>query len=74
MSSSNSFSLFVPIVVALGGFIFGFDASVISGVVGFVSSEFKLNELHHGFVVASPTLGAVFSSLFSCPLADPLAL
>ncbi len=70
MSKSISTSVFYSVVVALGGFIFGFDASVISGVVGFVTTEFKLNELQQGFVVSAPTLGAVAGSFFAGPLAD----
>ncbi|NQZ81729.1 MAG: MFS transporter, partial [Colwellia sp.] len=63
-----STSIFYAVVVALGGFIFGFDASVISGVVGFVTTEFQLNEWQQGFVVSAPTLGAVIGSLFAGPL------
>jgi sugar porter (SP) family MFS transporter len=63
-------SVYFAIVVALGGFVFGFDASVISGVVGFVTTEFKLNDWQQGFVVSSPTLGALFGSLFAGFFAD----
>ncbi len=70
MSHSVSTSIFYAVVVALGGFIFGFDASVISGVVGFVTTEFQLNEWQQGFVVSAPTLGAVVGSLFAGPLSD----
>lgn len=63
-------SVYFAIVVALGGFVFGFDASVISGVIGFVSTEFKLDEWQQGFVVSSPTLGALFGSLFAGFFAD----
>ncbi|NQZ89872.1 MAG: sugar porter family MFS transporter [Colwellia sp.] len=70
MSNSISTSVFYAVVVALGGFIFGFDASVISGVVGFVTTEFQLNEWQQGFVVSAPTLGAVIGSLFAGPLSD----
>lgn len=63
-------SIMLAITVALGGFIFGFDASVISGVVGFVSIEFQLNEWQQGFVVSSPTLGAVIGSLLAGVSAD----
>ncbi|MGJ8692335.1 MAG: sugar porter family MFS transporter [Thalassotalea sp.] len=70
MKKSISPSLYFAIVVALGGFIFGFDASVISGVVGFVSDEFNLNEWQQGFVVSSPTLGALLGSFFAGPCAD----
>jgi len=70
MFSSKSTSIFYAVVVALGGFIFGFDASVISGVVSFVTTEFQLNEWQQGFVVSAPTLGAVIGSLFAGPLSD----
>jgi SP family arabinose:H+ symporter-like MFS transporter len=32
---------YVSIIVALGGFLMGFDASVISGVVKFIEPEFN---------------------------------
>lgn len=57
-------------IVALGGFVFGFDASVISGVVGFVSVEFGLNPWQTGFVVSSPTLGAIIASAAAAPISD----
>ena len=50
--------------------MFGFDASVISGVVGFVSAEFELNSWQTGFVVSAPTLGAVIAAMSGGPLAD----
>lgn len=70
MTKKISASVYFAIVVALGGFIFGFDASVISGVIGFVSDEFGLNEWQQGFVVSSPTLGALFGSMFAGVCAD----
>lgn len=70
MSHRVSYNLFVTVIIALGGFVFGFDASVISGVVGFVTTEFQLNEVQQGFVVSSPTLGAALGSIFAGPLAD----
>lgn len=64
------YNVITAVIVALGGFIFGFDASVISGVVGFVTVEFSLNELQQGMIVGAPTLGAVLGSLFAGPSAD----
>ncbi len=60
----------LAIIVSIGGFIFGFDASVISGVVGFVTAEFSLNAWQQGFVVSAPTLGAVLASIGAGPLSD----
>ncbi len=63
-------ALTCAIVVSLGGFVFGFDASVISGVVGFVAAEFRLDDWQTGFVVSSPTLGAMIASVMAGPMAD----
>ena len=40
-------SLFIAFVVSLGGFLFGFDAGIISGVMSYVGPEFNLNDTKH---------------------------
>jgi sugar porter (SP) family MFS transporter len=56
--------------VSLGGFLFGFDASVISGVITFIIPEFGLNDWELGLVVGAPTLGGMVAALVAAPLAD----
>ena len=58
------------LIVALGGFLMGFDASVISGVVGFIEIEFSLTKLQLGWSVASLTLTATVAMTFAGPLSD----
>lgn len=58
------------LIVALGGFLMGFDASVISGVVTFIEKEFGLNKFEVGWAVASLTASATLSIMFAGPLAD----
>jgi MFS family permease len=58
------------LIVALGGFLMGFDASVISGVVGFIEAEFALSKAQLGFSVASLTLTATLAMMVAGPLAD----
>ena len=58
------------LIVALGGFLMGFDASVISGVVGFIETEFALTKGQLGFSVASLTLTATLAMMVSGPLSD----
>jgi MFS family permease len=43
MKTLNPYVVFVSLVVALGGFVSGFDATVISGAVPFVKKYFDLN-------------------------------
>ncbi|MGD0262074.1 MAG: sugar porter family MFS transporter [Verrucomicrobiota bacterium] len=42
MTQSNRFTVLVALVVALGGFVWGFDATVISGAVPFIQKYFML--------------------------------
>jgi MFS family permease len=48
----------------------GFDASVISGVVGFIETEFTLTKAQLGFSVASLTLTSTLAMMLAGPLAD----
>ncbi|MFT4993834.1 MAG: MFS family permease, partial [Paraglaciecola sp.] len=68
MSSAFRYTL----IVSMGGFIFGFDASVISGAVGFVTTEFDLSTWQQGFVVSSPTLGGILATLTAGALSDSI--
>lgn len=58
------------LIVALGGFLMGFDASVISGVVGFIEIEFALSKLQLGWAVSSLTLTSTLAMLVAGPLSD----
>jgi MFS family permease len=60
----------VALTVALGGFLMGFDASVISGVVSFIETEFALNSIQVGWAVASLTLTSTLAMMLSGPLSD----
>ncbi|MEJ6473205.1 sugar porter family MFS transporter [Pseudoalteromonas piscicida] len=60
------------LIVSLGGFIFGFDASVISGAIGFISEAFKLTAWQQGIVVSAPTLGGLIATLMAGPVADAI--
>lgn len=58
------------IIVSLGGFIFGFDASVISGTIGQISVEFGLDSVQQGAVVAAPTLGGILATISAGYISD----
>jgi SP family arabinose:H+ symporter-like MFS transporter len=61
---------YVSIIVALGGFLMGFDASVISGVVKFIEPEFNLSKIELGWAVASLSLTATLAMVTAGPLSD----
>ncbi len=62
----------IALIVALGGLLMGFDASVISGVVRFIEPEFNLTKLELGWAVASLTLTATMAMLLAGPLSDKI--
>ena len=70
MNSANRYSVTIAIIVALGGFLMGFDASVISGVVGFIEPEFGLSKFELGWAVASLTLTSTLAMMVSGPISD----
>ncbi len=62
--------VYVALIVALGGFLMGVDASVISGVVGFIEPEFQLSKIELGRAVAALTLTATRSMMIAGPASD----
>lgn len=52
-------------IVAIGGFIFGLDAALISGTVNFITQEFGLTNLQLGTAVSAPALGVLLALPFA---------
>ena len=63
-------ALFIAFVVSLGGFLFGFDAGIISGVMSFAGPQFNLNDSQTGWVVSSPSFAAMIAMLVAGRLSD----
>jgi SP family arabinose:H+ symporter-like MFS transporter len=70
LNTNILYTMRVALIVALGGFLMGFDASVISGVVTFIGPEFELSNIELGWAVASLTLTSTFAMMVSGPLSD----
>jgi sugar porter (SP) family MFS transporter len=51
------------LVAALGGFLFGFDTAVISGVEKSIQVLWNLDNFAHGFTVASALIGTVVGAI-----------
>jgi sugar porter (SP) family MFS transporter len=70
MKKNQVFVTRIAMIVALGGFLMGFDASVISGVVGFIEPEFSLTKFQLGWAVGSLTLTSTLAMMVAGPLSD----
>ena len=51
------------VIVSLGGFLFGFDTAVISGVEKTIQAIFSLTSVEHGFTISSALIGTVIGAL-----------
>jgi sugar porter (SP) family MFS transporter len=58
------------LIVALSGFLMGFDGSLFTGAVIFIDAEFGLNEFELGWAVTSMAVASTISIFVSGPLAD----
>jgi len=70
MAKKSTFTYKVAAIVALGGLLMGFDASVVSGVNKFVQIDFKLTDAQLGLSVGSLTFVAAVAMLFSGTVSD----
>lgn len=70
MTSTTKKTWFIAFVVSLGGFLYGFDAAIISGVMNYVTPEFDLNTSEQGWVPSSPLFAAMFAMLISGRTSD----
>ncbi|MBM7461219.1 sugar porter family MFS transporter [Rhodococcus coprophilus] len=60
----------VTVAAAVGGFLFGFDSSVINGAVDSIEENFALSSFVTGFAVAIALLGCAVGAWFAGRLAD----
>ncbi|PWU08317.1 MAG: MFS transporter [Verrucomicrobia bacterium] len=58
------------IIVALGGFLVGFDTAVLSGAAGALKNYFLLNDLALNIVIVSALVGTIFGAAGAGRLAD----
>jgi len=60
----------VSVVAALGGFLFGFDSSVINGAVPGIQATYSTTPAQTGFVVSVALLGCAVGAWYAGRLAD----
>ena len=64
--------IFLSVVAALGGFLFGYDTAVISGTIARVTQLFQLDTLQQGWYVGCALVGSIVGVLFAGILSDKL--
>ena len=73
MKSDINFSylIFLSVVAALGGFLFGYDAAVISGTISQVTTQFQLDQIQTGCQQNVDGEGADHSGVIAALIAAP---
>lgn len=61
MKNQNNigYVIFLSVVAALGGFLFGYDTAVISGTISQVTKQFNLDALQQGWYVGCALVGSI---------------
>ncbi|WP_114749909.1 sugar porter family MFS transporter [Pleomorphovibrio marinus] len=65
-----AYILFLSIVAAIGGFLFGYDTAVISGTIGQVSAQFQLSAMEQGWYVGCALIGSILGVSIAGALSD----
>lgn len=64
--------VFLSVVAALGGFLFGYDTAVISGTIAQVTQLFELNTMQQGWYVGCALVGSITGVAFAGILSDKI--
>ena len=62
--------VFLSVVAAIGGILFGYDTAVISGTTDIVAGQFSLDDLAKGWYVGCALIGTILGVLVAGMLSD----
>jgi len=66
----KTYTIFISLIVAMGGFLLGFDSAVISGAVNGIRVYFEMTDWQLGFSVGCVIFGAMAGNILAGPLSD----
>ena len=72
MKTNRGYVLFMAVVAAIGGILFGYDTAVISGTISNVTAQFGLDTLQQGWYVGCALIGSIIGVLFAGALSDSI--
>lgn len=67
---NKSYTVLISLIVALGGFLLGFDSAVISGAVKGITLYFDMTDAMLGFAVGCVIFGAMAGNILAGPMAE----
>jgi SP family arabinose:H+ symporter-like MFS transporter len=70
MTSRKAYVVFVTVIAALGGLLFGFDTAIIAGATRFLKGQFALSSFGEGLAVSIVLVGCMFGAVIAGTLSD----
>jgi len=71
-AKTNLFIGLITLIAALGGFLFGFDMAVVSGIIEPIKLQYGLSSSQEGLFVSCALLGCIAGVAFSGYLSDKI--
>jgi MFS family permease len=67
---NKAYIIFISLIVAMGGFLLGFDSAVISGAINGIRVYFEMSDWELGFAVGCVIFGAMAGNMLAGPMSD----
>lgn len=58
-NTNTGYEIFLSVVAAIGGILFGYDTAVISGTISGVTNQFALSTMNQGWYVGCALIGSI---------------
>src|ERR1044072_7294098 len=71
-NNKTTYLFLITLVASLGGFLFGFDMAVVSGILPLLKTQFSLSAFQEGLFVSSALIGCIIGVAISGELSDRL--
>jgi MFS transporter, SP family, arabinose:H+ symporter len=70
MKSKQAYVIFVTVIAAIGGLLFGFDTAIVAGATRYLKDQFALTSLQEGWAVSVVLIGCMFGAGLAGPISD----
>jgi sugar porter (SP) family MFS transporter len=70
MKSKQAYVIFVTVIAAIGGLLFGFDTAIVAGATRYLKDQFALTSLQEGWAVSVVLIGCMFGAGLAGSISD----
>jgi len=70
MKSRQAYVVFIAVIAAIGGLLFGFDTAIVAGATRYLKDQFALDSLQEGWAVSIVLIGCMFGAGLAGPISD----